>query len=134
VPRCEIVDASVVAVRALIVDDNDAFLEGAAALLRRQGMEVLGVASNSLQALRLVEKLRPDVVLVDINLGDEDGFALAEKLVREHGEVSRVVLVSTQSEEDLSQLIGASPAAAFISKSRLSAQAISAAIDGAGAC
>jgi DNA-binding NarL/FixJ family response regulator len=130
---CEIVDAWVVAVRALIVDDNDAFLEGAAALLRREGMEVLGVASNSVQALRLVEQLRPDVVLVDINLGEEDGFALAEKLVREHGEVSRVVLVSTQSEDDLSQLIDASPAAAFIPKSRLSARAISAAIDGAGA-
>src|SRR3954466_13487507 len=59
----EMVNASDVAFRALIVDDNDAFLEVAAALLTREGMDVVGVASNSRQALRLVEELRPDVVL-----------------------------------------------------------------------
>ena len=66
--------------RCLIVDDNSLFLEGAADLLRREGLDVVGVASNSAEAIRLVTELRPDVTLVDIDLGDEDGFELARQL------------------------------------------------------
>ena len=107
----------------LIVDDNSLFLEGSADLLRREGMDVVGVASDSAAAIRLVTELRPDVTLVDIDLGDEDGFELARRLHAISGD-SKVILVSTHAEEDLAHLIERSPALGFIAKARLSAQAI----------
>jgi DNA-binding NarL/FixJ family response regulator len=118
-----IVDPSEVLLRCVIVDDNALFLEGAADLLRREGLDVIGVASNSAGAIRLVRELRPDVTLVDIDLGDEDGFELAQRLHASSGD-SKVILVSTHSEDDLSHLIAASPALGFVPKTRLSAQAI----------
>ncbi len=109
--------------RCLIVDDNALFLEGAADLLGREGMDVAGVASNSAEAIRLVRELRPDVTLVDVDLGGEDGFELAQRLHAISGD-SKVILVSTHAEEDLAHLIERSPALGFIAKTRLSAQAI----------
>ena len=111
------------AVTCLIVDDNSLFLESAADLLRREGLDVVGVASTSAAAIRLVTELRPDVTLVDIDLGDEDGFELAQRLHAISG-ASKVILVSTHAEEDLAQLLERSPALGFIAKARLSAQAI----------
>jgi len=109
--------------RCVIVDDSSLFLEGAVDLLTREGLDVVGVASGSAEALRLVTELRPDVTLVDVDLGDEDGFELAERLHAIPG-ASRVILVSTHAEEDLAQLIEGSPALGFIAKTRISAQAI----------
>jgi DNA-binding NarL/FixJ family response regulator len=113
-----------VALRCLIVDDNSLFLEGFADLLRREGLEVVGVASNSAQASQLVSELRPDVTLVDIELGDEDGLELARQLSDTFPAHSKVILVSTHSEDDLAHLIAVSPALGFVPKTRLSAQAI----------
>ena len=114
------VDPSEVSLRCLIVDDNALFLEGAAALLRREGLDVIGVASNSAQAIQLASELRPDVTLVDVDLGDEDGLELARRL----SGTSRVILISTHLEDDLAHLIAMSPALGFVPKTRLSAQAI----------
>jgi DNA-binding NarL/FixJ family response regulator len=111
-------------VRCVIVDDNSLFLEAAADLLRREGVDVVGVASNSAAAIRLVRDLRPDVTLVDIELDGEDGFELAERLNDTSAGSSKVILVSTHAEEDLAYLIAASPAIGFVSKTRLSARAI----------
>ena len=113
-----------VPLRCLIVDDNSLFLEGSADLLRREGLDVVGVASDSAAAIRLVTELRPDVTLVDIDLGDEDGFELAQRLNDISAASSKVILVSTHAEEDLAHLIERSPALGFIAKTRLSAQAI----------
>jgi len=107
-------------VTCLIVDDNALFIEGASGLLRREGLDVVGVASNSAEAFELVSELRPDVTLVDIDLGDEDGLALAGRL----SDSTKVILISTHSEEDLAHLIATSPALGFVPKTRLSAQAI----------
>ena len=107
----------------VIVDDNALFLQGAVDLLTREGLDVVGVASDSAEAIRLVTELRPDVTLVDIDLGDEDGFELAQQL-HAVGGASKLILVSTHAEEDFAELIAASPAAGFIAKARLSAQAI----------
>src|SRR5258705_13147975 len=63
--------------RCLLVDDNEAFLEAAGGLLEREGLTVAGVASSTAEALQQARRLRPDVVLVDIGLGDESGFDLA---------------------------------------------------------
>jgi DNA-binding NarL/FixJ family response regulator len=118
------IDPSEVSVRCLIVDDNALFLEGAADLLKREGLDVVGVASNSAQAIQLASELRPDVTLVDIDLGDEDGLEVARQLSENPAVHSKVILISTHSEDDLAHLIAMSPALGFVPKTRLSAQAI----------
>jgi CheY-like chemotaxis protein len=113
------------ALRCLLVDDNDAFLETARDLLEREGMQVAGVASNIAGALRQVRTLRPDVILVDIGLGDESGFELARLLAADgQGGRAGVILISAQAETDYSDLIAESPAAGFLPKPELSAQRI----------
>jgi DNA-binding NarL/FixJ family response regulator len=117
--------------RSLIVDDNEPFLEAARLLLEREGLIVAGVASTSAEALRLTRELRPDIVLVDISLGEESGFDLAQSLVEgDPGYRPAVVLISTLAEEDVADLIAASPAAGFLPKAELSASAIRRIVDG----
>ena len=70
-------------IRSLIVDDSDAFIKAASVLLQREGVIVVGAASNSAEALRLAGALRPDVILVDIGLGEESGFDLARLLTQD---------------------------------------------------
>src|ERR1039458_739959 len=110
--------------RAIIVDDNVEFLGAARSLLARQGISVVGVASNGAEALRCVEEHNPDVVLVDIDLGDESGFDVAGRLRSTAGRRTPVVLISAYLEEDFEDLIKASAAIGFVSKSRLTADAI----------
>ncbi|MDT4914209.1 MAG: hypothetical protein QOC66_3337 [Pseudonocardiales bacterium] len=111
--------------RFLLVDDNAAFLEAASVVLRREGLTVVGLASNIAGALREAEALRPDVILVDIGLGDESGFELARLLARdERGGGAAVILTSARAEADYPELIAESPAAGFLAKSELSAQGI----------
>jgi DNA-binding NarL/FixJ family response regulator len=117
-------DPSRVPIRSFIVDDNPLFLEGATDLLNREGLDVVGVASTSAEAIRLVRELRPDVILVDVFLGDEDGFEVARKLSDASAPHSQVILISTHAEDDLAYLIAASPAVGFVPKARVSAQAI----------
>ena len=105
-------------IRSLIVDDNRPFLDAARMLLEREGMAVVGVATTSTEALRLEEELRPDVVLVDIRLGDESGFDLAQRLN------STVILISTHAESEYAEEIAASPAVGFVPKTQLSASAV----------
>jgi two-component system, NarL family, nitrate/nitrite response regulator NarL len=111
--------------RCLIVDDNQSFLEAARALLVQEGLTVVGVASTGAVAVRLAETLRPDVVLVDLDLGGESGFELARRLV-EDGPRSgpTVILISTHGEVEFADLIASSPAAGFIPKLELSARAV----------
>ena len=111
-----------VALRCLIVDDNGGFREAARSLLEREEIEVVGVASNSVEARSRVEEVRPDVVLVDIALGGESGFDLANTLAGESG--PKLILISTLAEADFVDLIAASPAVGFIAKSELSARAV----------
>jgi DNA-binding NarL/FixJ family response regulator len=117
------------ALTCLIVDDNLLFLESAKELLGREGLDVVGVAFDSVEAIRLASELRPDVTLVDIDLGDEDGFELARQLSDGSRASTKVILVSTHSEKDLGELIAASPALGFIQKTRLSANAIRETLD-----
>jgi DNA-binding NarL/FixJ family response regulator len=112
------------AARCLIVDDNRGFLAAARTLLERDGLTIAGVATTSAEALREAETLRPDVVLVDVSLGEESGFELARRLVADQVRTAAVILISTRSETDLADMILQSPAAGFLSKSELSADAI----------
>ena len=119
-------------IRCLIVDDNKDFLQAARVLLEREGMTVAGVASTGADALRQVESLRPEVVLVDIFLGDESGLELARRLVDAPGGAT-VILISTHAEADVANLITGSPAVGFLPKAELSAEAIRRMVDGRSA-
>jgi CheY-like chemotaxis protein len=112
---------------SLIVDDNESFLEVARGLLEQEGLRVVGVASASAEALRQVRSLDPDVVLVDVFLGDESGLELARRLV-DDGQA--VILISTHPEEDVAALIAESPAVGYLQKAELSAEAIRRIADG----
>ncbi|GLY76487.1 response regulator [Actinoallomurus iriomotensis] len=120
------------AVRCLIVDDNERFLQVARDLLKRDGIAVVGVATTSAEAFRQAERLRPDVALVDIMLGEEHGFDLADALAQAP-EPPHVILISTYVETDFAELIAASPAIGFLSKTRLSGSAIRTLLTNAGA-
>jgi DNA-binding NarL/FixJ family response regulator len=117
-----------VVLRSLLVDDDDALLKAASVLLEREGMTVAGVASNSTEALLQARALRLDVILVDLGLGDESGFDLAWLLTRDGQGGQRVraevILISSYAETDYAELIAENPAAGFLAKSELSAQAI----------
>lgn len=111
--------------RSLIVDDSEHFLAAARELLEREGVTVVGVASSSDEAVRLAHDLRPDVALVDIDLGEESGFELAKRLTGPgRNELTRVVLISAYPERDFADLIAQSPAAGFLAKPQLSASRI----------
>lgn len=112
-------------IRCLIVDDSPSFVRAARALLEREGIGVVSVAFTGAEALRRVEALRPDVTLVDIDLGGESGFDVARRLT-EGGRLapSQVILISTHAEADFADLIAGSPVAGFLAKSKLSAEAI----------
>jgi CheY-like chemotaxis protein len=111
--------------RCLIVDDSPRFLDAARGLLERQGVTVVGVASTSAEALQRAQELRPDVTLVDVDLGGESGLELARRLDREPGLAPLpVILISTHAEADYAELVAASPAVGFLAKSALSAGAI----------
>ena len=118
-------DARLMALRCLIVDDCRYFLDAARALLEREGLAVVGVASTIAEALRRVQHVKPDVALVDVELGNESGFDLVRRIRSETNlDPSKVIMISTCTDEDLGDLITDAPAAAFLSKSRLSARAI----------
>jgi DNA-binding NarL/FixJ family response regulator len=117
----------------LIVDDSPLFLKAARDRLEREGLRVVGVAATSAEALRRAEELRPEVVLVDIMLGEESGFELARLLSAHHWDGGpTVILVSTYSAADFEGPIAGSPAAGFLPKGELSADAIHQIVDGRG--
>jgi DNA-binding NarL/FixJ family response regulator len=111
--------------RCVIVDDSPAVLRAARDLLEGQGIAVVGVAETGEEAIRLMKEFRPDMMLVDIDLGPESGFDLARRLVGRLDRAGpRSILISTHDEADFAYLIAASPAIGFLPKSDLSATAI----------
>jgi DNA-binding NarL/FixJ family response regulator len=111
--------------RCLIVDDNVSFIEASRSALESQGAEVVGVATNAAEALHRLGQLTPDVVLLDIDLGDESGFDLARRLQDGLvGSPPKVILISTYPAEDFADLVAESPAVGFIAKSELSTDAV----------
>lgn len=111
------------ALRCLIVDDSDEFVASATRLLESQGMRVIGHASSRDGALQLAEALEPDVALIDIELGEEDGIELAHRL-EERVPSTRIVLISAHEQDELGELIADCPAVGFLAKEALGATAI----------
>jgi DNA-binding NarL/FixJ family response regulator len=122
-----------VPLRCLIVDDSSWFLAAARVLLEREGLPVVGVASTGAEALRRVQELRVDVVLVDLVLGAESGFDVIRRIA-EAGEddAPTTILISTYGAGDVVDLMPASPAAGFLQKSDLSADAVRRIVEGGG--
>ena len=126
---------SVMPLRCLIVDDNASFREEMRGLLAEQGLDVVGGAGSAAEAHRQIAELRPDVALIDIDLGGESGLELARQLREQPGQgaVPHLILISTHDEAEYADLIEASSAIGFLAKIDLSAAAIRqmlAAIDG----
>ncbi len=121
------------ALRILVVDDNEAFRALASRLLASDGFEVVESVTTSAEALDAVARTCPDVALVDVNLGAERGVDLARRLQStSRGRGPAVIMMSTQAEDDLADLLAHSPAAGFVPKHRLSGDAVRAALAGHG--
>jgi DNA-binding NarL/FixJ family response regulator len=116
--------APVIRLTCLIVDDSPPFFEAARQLLADDGVTVVGFAGTSDQAVDETLALRPDVVLVDIDLGAESGFDVAQRLAGLPHDGPRVVLISAESGSELAELVDASGALGFVSKTDLSGDAI----------
>ena len=111
----------------LIVDDHPSFRLSARRMLEAAGYEVVGEAEDGAAALAAVRELSPDLVLLDVQLPDLDGFEVAARL-RAAGGRSAIVLTSTRESSDFGEEIAASPARGFVTKGELSGDAISALI------
>jgi len=112
--------------RCLIVDDSAVFLRAARTLLETGDITVT-TASTSGEARHVIDEADPDVVLVDIDLGDENGFDLVAELAghtRRGGGALSTILISVRKRDDFEELIAESPARGFITKSALSAAAV----------
>ena len=111
-----------VAERCLIIDDSEGFLASAARLLESQGATVVGLARSRAEALELTDTQAPDLVLVDVELGEDDGVALAHELVA-RSPSTRAILISAHELSDLDFSSGDSEIA-FLPKASLSLTAI----------
>src|SRR5262249_19041584 len=118
-----------VMLRCLLVDDSEEFLASAARLLESQGIAVVASATRSDEALELAATLEPDVAVVDIELAEEDGIALARQLAA-RAPSTRIVLISAYNRDELSDVIAGSPAVGFLSKRDLGLDEITRLLNG----
>lgn len=107
----------------LIVDDHEPFRERARALLEAEGFEVVGEAADGESALEASHRLRPAVVLLDVQLPGLDGFAVAERLAAE-ADAPAVVLISSRGADAYRHRLQTSPARGFIAKAELSGECL----------
>ena len=116
--------AGAVLTRCLLVDDNKAYTETARRVLDRGGVTVTGTASCIAEARARASELRPDVVLIDIALGRENGFDLARRLAEDAASGLAVIMISSGAKDDYADLVADSPALGFLPKAELSADGI----------
>ena len=113
------------ALTVLIVDDYAGFRRSARALLEDDGFEVVGEAADGRTALIEAQRLRPGVVVLDVQLPDEDGFAVAERLARV-ADPPLVVLVSTRGASAYGPRLASTAVRGFIAKADLSGERLAA--------
>jgi DNA-binding NarL/FixJ family response regulator len=107
----------------LIVDDHSGFRASARRMLEAGGFEVAGEAADGASALRATRELAPDVVLLDVQLPDADGLALAEDLAAD-GDAPAIVLCSSRGANELGPGLESSAARGFVPKDELTAASV----------
>jgi DNA-binding NarL/FixJ family response regulator len=121
VPQNERMSGSV-----LIVDDHAGFRASARRILEADGYEVVGEATDGRSAIAAASRLRPDIVLLDVNLPDADGFSVAAELSKHPAGAPAIVLTSSHDREDFGDSLPASAAAGFVPKDELCGAAVAA--------
>jgi DNA-binding NarL/FixJ family response regulator len=109
--------------RVLVVDDHPSFRRFAHALLTEQGFDVVGEAKDGVEALELVDELAPELVLLDVQMPDIDGFEVTTRLLVRDPAL-KIVLVSVHDRAEFGELVEKSGARGFISKSELTGPAL----------
>jgi DNA-binding NarL/FixJ family response regulator len=109
--------------RVLIVDDHERFRASARRMLEKAGFEVVGELATGMPTLSTVRDVEPDVVLLDVQLPDSDGFTIARAL-RDAGAACSVVLTSSRDWSDSLELVAGTGAAGFLPKDELSGAAL----------
>ena len=109
----------------LLIDDHADFRASARAILEAEGFDVVGEAADGEQAVAAVERLRPAVVLLDIQLPGIDGIEVAERLARVDNP-PKVVLISGRGPRVYGSRLAAAPARGFIAKAQLTGPALAA--------
>jgi DNA-binding NarL/FixJ family response regulator len=115
-----------VATTVLIVDDHPSFRISARRVLEDAGYEVVGEASDGESGLAAALSLRPEVVLLDVQLPDIDGFDVAERLTSIQVDAPAVVMTSSRDGSDFGGMVARSGARGFVPKNELSAEALAA--------
>jgi DNA-binding NarL/FixJ family response regulator len=113
----------VVSPSILIVDAHPSFRSTARALLEAEGFEVVGVAEDGAGAIEAAKRLRPEVILLDVQLPDIDGFEVAARLTS-NGTSPAVVLTSSRDVSEFGALVDRSGARGFVPKAELSGKAL----------
>jgi DNA-binding NarL/FixJ family response regulator len=116
----------------VVVDDDPSFLATVRVLLEADGFSVVGEALTGEEGVAAVEELKPDLVLVDVNLPDIDGFEVVERLA-DGGGTTPVVLTSSRAAGDFGRLVEESSARAFVTKAEISGEALARHLDEARA-
>ena len=109
----------------MIVDDHPSFRSSARLLLESDGYEVVGEAATGEEGVDVARELRPDLVLLDVNLPDIDGFEVATRITADPG-APAVILTSSRDSSDFGPLVEKSGALGFVPKSELSGPALEA--------
>jgi DNA-binding NarL/FixJ family response regulator len=112
--------------RVLIVDDHDGFRTQARELLEAAGYEIVGEAVNASSARTVARAVQPDVILLDVQLPDGNGFDLVDEL----GADARVVMISGRDPASYRGRLATTAAAGFIPKAHLSRAALDAVLAG----
>lgn len=113
----------------LIVDDHAGFRSFARAFLRAEGYSVVGEARDGKSGLAEARRLRPELILLDVQLPDIDGFEVARRLIV-GGSRSAIVLISSRDASDYRRRLAVSGARGFIAKSDLSRASLAAVLRG----
>jgi two-component system response regulator AlgR len=112
-------------VRVLVVDDQELYRRAMTAVVREtEGFEVVGLACTGEESLDAVAEMRPDLVLMDVNLPGIDGIEATRRLTSSGAQRPVVVLLSTYEEDEFD--LAGSGAAAYVAKAALAPERLSA--------
>ena len=109
--------------RILIVDDHPSFRASARVVLESDGFEVVGEAVDGASALHECCRLQPEVVLLDVQLPDIDGFDVCEQITA-HDQHPTVIMTSSRDGSDFGALVTTSGARGFVPKAELSGERV----------